>query len=157
MATVKGKVYRIKEGTDLIKLQELDYDAIPTTPIILVKIIPQDIDGELCQGTLKNVYNNKEWKRRFYAPHKKIIIEKLGLRYSHGEAIITEAFSHVLTDWRIQIDTDDGWVGFASMDPFDRNVFYASDHLDKYCADEIKTLLDADIIELIDVEQEVED
>lgn len=157
MATVKGKVYRVKEGIELVKMQDFGYDVIPSKPPILVKIIPQDIDGELCQGTLKNIYNNAEWKRKFYNPHKKALIEKLDLRYSHGKAKMTETFEHILTDWRIQIDVEDGWLGFASMDPFDRNVFYASIHLDTYCADEIKALLDADIIELAEVEQEVED
>lgn len=157
MSTIKGTVYRVKEGVDLNKFADKGYDIIPAENPILVKIIPQDFDGELVQGTLKNIYNNGEWRAKIYAKHKDIISEQLGLKYKRGKAIISDRFKHVLTDWRIQIEPfTDGWLGFASMDVFDKNVYYASNHLEKYCADELKDLLDSDMIELIEVEQENE-
>lgn len=158
MATIKGNVYRIKEGTNLNKFNDYDFDIIPANEPILVKIVPQDFDGELVQGSLKNIYNNGEWRSQIYAKHKDKIQNALDLSYRRGKAVITEKFKHVLTDWRIQIEPfSDGWLGFASMDVFDRKVYYASHVLDKYCADEIKTLLDADLIELVEVEQEEDD
>lgn len=155
MSTIKGTVYRIKEGTDLNKFAEMGYDIIPAELPLLVKIIPQDFDGELCQGSLQNIYNNSEWKTRIYNWHKKEMEQTLGLKYKRGKAVISDQFRHVLTDWRIQIEPfGDGWLGFASMDAYDKNIYYASRHLNQYCADEIKALLDADMIELIEVEQE---
>lgn len=158
MATIKGTVYRVKEGVDLNKFNDMDYDLIPSENPVLVKIIPQDFDGELVQGNLKHIYNDGTWRSKIYAKNEKLISTRLGLKYKRGKAVITDQFRHVLTDWRIQIEPFvDGWVGFASLDPFDHNVYYASAHLDKYCAEEIKKLLDADMIELIEVEQERED
>lgn len=158
MSTIKGTVYRIKEGVDLNKFGERDYEILPSENPILIKVIPQDIDGELCQGTLNNIYNNGEWRAKIYAKHKDTISQALDLTYKRGKAVLTDKFKRVLTDWRIQIEPfTDGWIGFASMDVFDKNVYYASNILEKYCADEIKALLDADMIELIPVEQEKED
>lgn len=158
MNTIKGTVYRIKEGVDLNKFGERDYEILPSENPILIKIIPQDIDGELCQGTLNNIYNNGEWRAKIYAKHKDTISQALDLTYKRGKAVLTDKFKRVLTDWRIQIEPfTDGWIGFASMDVFDKNVYYASNILEKYCADEIKELLDADMIELVPVEQEKED
>nr|DAR59168.1 MAG TPA: hypothetical protein [Caudoviricetes sp.] len=158
MSTIKGTVYRIKEGVDLNKFGERDYEILPSENPILIKVIPQDIDGELCQGTLNNIYNNGEWRAKIYAKHKDTISQALDLTYKRGKAVLTDKFKRVLTDWRIQIEPfTDGWIGFASMDVFDKNVYYASNILEKYCAGEIKALLDADMIELIPVEQEKED
>lgn len=158
MSTIKGTVYRIKEGVDLNKFGERDYEILPSENPILIKVIPQDIEGELCQGTLNNIYNNGEWRAKIYAKHKETISQALDLTYKRGKAVLTDKFKRVLTDWRIQIEPfTDGWIGFASMDVFDKNVYYASNILEKYCADEIKALLDADMIELIPVEQEKED
>lgn len=158
MSTIKGTVYRIKEGVDLNKFGERDYEILPSENPILIKVIPQDIDGELCQGTLNNIYNNGEWRAKIYAKHKDTISQALDLTYKRGKAVLTDKFKRVLTDWRIQIEPfTDGWIGFASMDVFDKNVYYASNILEKYCADEIKALLDADMIELVPVEQEKED
>ncbi len=155
---IKGKVYRIKEGTDLSKFRDLGYEAFDSDPPTLIKIVPQDINGDLCVGSLNGIYNNPEWRTKIYSYHRKEIEKALGLKYRHGKAVLGERFKHVLTDWRIQIEpTTDGWLGFSSMDPFDRKIYYASVHLDTYCADEIKTLLDNDLIELIDVEQDVPD
>lgn len=158
MSTIKGTVYRIKEGIDLNKFGERDYEILPSENPILIKVIPQDIDSELCQGTLNNIYNNGEWRAKIYAKHKDTISQALDLTYKRGKAVLTDKFKRVLTDWRIQIEPfTDGWIGFASMDVFDKNVYYASNILEKYCADEIKALLDADMIELVPVEQEKED
>lgn len=158
MATIKGQVYKIKEGVDLNKFNDFGYDIIPSELPLLVKVIPQDINGELCQGTLENIYNNPLWRSKVYNWHKKELEKTLGLKYRRGKIVMTEQFEHVLTDWRIQIEPfGDGWLGFASMDPYEHNIYYASRHLDKYCADEIKSLLEADIIELVEVEQEVAD
>jgi hypothetical protein len=157
MAIIKGQVYRIKEGTDLNKFAEMGYDIIPSELPLLVKIIPQDFDGELCQGSLQNIYNDPVWRSKVYSWHKKEMEQTLGLKYRRGKIVMTEQFKHVLTDWRIQIEPfTDGWLGFASMDPYDHNVYYAHNHLEQYCADEIKALLEADMIELIEVEQDDE-
>lgn len=150
---MKATVYRLKEGIDLNKLSDLGFDIIPSEPIILVKIVPQDFDGELCQGTLQNIYNNSEWRAKFYDMNRKEVSKTLDLHYRNGKAKITEKFRHVLTDWRIQIELSDGWLGFTPLDPYERRVYFSSNHLDTYCADEIKKMLDMDLIELFEVEE----
>lgn len=155
----KGTVYKIKDDADLNKFAERGYDIIETRSMpVMIKIIPQDFDGELVQGTLKNIYNNPAWRSKIYAYHKKVIKEALDLNYKRGKAVITDKFKHVLTDWRIQIDLfSDNWLGFKSMDRFERKIYYNSTYLDRYCADEIKELLENDLIELVEIEQEVPD
>lgn len=155
----KGTVYKIKEGADLNKFAEKGYEIVQVGSYpVMIKIIPQDFDGELVQGTLKNIYNNNEWRKRIYSYHKKAIKEALDLDYKRGKAVITDKFRHVLTDWRIQVEIfDDAWLGFKSMDKFEQKIYYNSCYLDRYCADEIKDLLADDLIELIEIEQEVPD
>ena len=57
------------------------------------------------------------------------------------------------TDKVTAVVEEDGWIGFASMDPFDRKVYYGKGVLDKYCAAEIDILTNKDLIEVIEVEE----
>lgn len=150
---MSDKVYKIKDNIDINYFGTINYDLFPNTTSIVFKIIPQPIEGELAQATLKNIYNNPLWKERFYEKYKKRLIQELGLKYGKdGKAILSKKFESILTKWRIQIDfQDDRWVGFTSLDFFDNSVYYNTKVLDKYCHDEIQFLKSLDLLEEVDV------
>lgn len=148
-----AQIYRIKEGSEWMALQPLGYEVYETSPISFRKVVPQDLNGELCQGRIENIYNNHDWQKQIYSQHKKKISKTLGLRFRKSKVVMTDRLASILTSWEIYIDMSDGWIGFTSGDPFDQRVYYATVHLDKYCADEIKALKDADLIEVIEVEE----
>lgn len=153
-----AQIYRIKEGKEWADLQPLGYEVSNVfSSVLFTKEVPQDFDGELCQARLNNIYRNPEWRTKIYDPHRKTIRNTIGLKYRKGKVVLSEQLKSVITGWMVLIDMSDGWVGFKSGDPFDQRVYYATVHLDTYCADEIKALQDADLIEVIEVQEEAED
>lgn len=142
-------VYKLKEGVDLNELAKLGFDVISANPFILCKIEEQALDSELVQGSLQNIYNSEEYIKKFYNKNKKKLQRLLGLYYVDKKAMITEKFKRCLCNWRIQIEPyDDGWIGFASADPCENKVYYSAKYLDKYCADTIAKMKEADIVEI---------
>ena len=154
-------IYRLKDGIDLNGLAGLDYTLIPGTEVIsgdgeermliggvFVKIAPQELEGEVVQGSLNGIYNNPKWKEAMYSKNPAKFFKVLGLKYNKkGQAVLTRKFKDVITSWRIQIDTEDGWVGFTSADKFDQNIFYGKTLLDKYCEKQINELKEKGLIE----------
>lgn len=156
---IKNTVYKIKDGTDLNEFAKLGYELLPDQRLTLIKFVEQPLDSKLPQNMLEMIYDNAEWKERVYSKNKKVLRETLGLRYSRttGKAIIDEKFKKVLTMWRIQIeaaDSEDKWIGFTCLDRFYNNVFYGTQVLDLYCADEIALLKEKGLIEEIEVEND---
>lgn len=153
-----GKVYKIKDDTDINEFGKMGYDIIACQDgtYELIKVIHQPIDGDLVKQYLDNYYNNPKWIEEIYKKNKKVVSKRLGLKYDKesGKAIISKTFYDILTAWRIQINPkEDGWIGFASMDPFDRKVYYGKGVLDKYCPAEIDILKNKELIEVIEVEE----
>lgn len=158
-------IYKLKEDIDLNLLMELDYDLIPGSHRVeeidgeatlvggvFVKIVPQDIESDPVKGSLNGIYNNPNWKEQIYKKNPAKFFKVLGLRYNKkGEAVLTKKFKTVITSWRLQIDTDDGWVGFTSADKFDQEIFYHKSILDKYCGEHIEALKEKGIIEEYEV------
>ncbi len=146
-------VYKLVEDVDLNEFAKRGYDLIPQT-FTLVKIIKQPDDGEAVKYLLYRYYTNKDWIDQIYNKNKKEIQNTIGLRYyANGDIRYTKKLKTILTDWRIEIDVNDGgWLGFASLDPFDRLVYYGKGILDKYCNDEVKELLELGLIEEIEVD-----
>ena len=150
-----ANVYKVKENIDLNEFAKLGYDVTPGEHLILFKFIPQNIDGEAVRFLMDTYYNNKQWKKHFYDKNRKEFIKKMNLRYDKktGEIIMNDTFEMVLTNWRIEIDTDeDGWVGFKPLDPFNTNIYYGCGILDKFCGEEIKILLEKELIDKIEVD-----
>lgn len=147
-------VYRIKikDGKTredvLNEFGRLGYDLFPQT-LDIFKIIPQDWDSEPCQLLLSKYYLNSNWKELVYEPNKKILKKKLSLTYDkNGNIKQSKTFKKMVQSWRIEICNQDGdWLGFTSLDPYDKNVFYGKSILDKYCYDEIQKLKERDLIE----------
>ena len=145
-------IYKVKDNININDFGKIGYDIFPQTNDVVFKFIPQPLDGEVVQGSLNGIYNNPEWRTKFYNPNKKRVKESIGLKYNRrGEAILNKRFVEVLTNWRVQIDFEDRWVGFKSLDPFDNQIFYAKDVLDRYCGEEIKFLLDKGVLETAEV------
>lgn len=146
-------IYKVKDNIDINEFGKIGYDIFPQSNDIVFKFVPQPLEGEVVQGSLNGIYNNQKWIKQFYNANKKRVKEAIGLKYNKkGEAVLTKRFVEVLTNWRIQIDFEDRWVGFKSLDPFDNQVFYAKQVLDLYCEEEIKFLLEKGVIETIEVE-----
>lgn len=148
------KIYKLKENVDLNELAKLQYDIIPQTAFILIKFRQLPLDCELIQAKIKTLYSNPEWKAKFYDSHKKHFVETLGLRFhKDGTIRYTARFKNTVTAWRVQIDTsDDGWVGVTSADPDDTTIYYNKGLLEKFFGEEIKELLDNNLIEEIEVD-----
>ena len=147
-------IYKVKDDIDINVFGRIDFDLFPETNNVIFKVVPQDIESDIVQGTLRGIYANQEWRTKFYDKYKSRIKEVIGLKYNkRGEPILNEKFKNVLFNWRIQIDFDDRWIGFTSADPFDHNIYYAKQVLDTYCETVIKDLLEKDLIETIEVEQ----
>lgn len=148
-------IYKLVEDCDLNKFAVRGYDLLPNT-VTLVKIIEQPEKGEAVQYLLHKYYTNKDWIEQIYNKNKKEIKDTIGLRYyENGEIRYTKKLKTVLTNWRIEIDvTDGGWLGFASLDPFDRLVYYGKGILDKYCNEEIQALLNEGLIEEVEIDNE---
>lgn len=145
-------VYKLKDNVDLNEFAKKGYDLIPQT-FTLVKIIEQPEDGEAVKYLLYRYYQNKDWIEQIYNKNKKEIQDTIGLRYyQNGDIRYTKKLKTVLTNWRIEIDVNDGgWLGFASLDPYDRLVYYGKGILDKYCNDEVQSLLELGLIEEVGV------
>lgn len=160
-------IYKLQDGLDLNKLKEAGFDLVPGSEKIdevegesvlvggvFVKVVPQALDSDPVKGSLNGLYNNPNWKEKMYKPNAARFFKVLGLKYNKkGEAVMTEKFKTVLTSWRIQIDTDDGWVGFTSADKFDQAIFYAKKVLDDYCSEDIKFMKENQIIEETEVNE----
>lgn len=157
-----AKIYKLTDNVlkndDLLNslCDDFGYELASTEPIILCKIVKQKLNGELCKGNLNGIYSNPKWIEKYYAPNKQMFENALGLEYENGVPLLSDRFKNVLTDWRIQIEVlsgeVNGWLGFASADPFDRAVYYSAAYLDKYCSKEIKALKRKGFVEEIDVE-----
>lgn len=146
-------IYKVKDNIDINVFGRIGYDLFPETNNVVIKFVEQDIKSDIVQGTLRGIYQNKNWKEQFYDKYEDRIKEIMGLRYNKkGKAILTKKFKEYLVSWRIQIDFDDRWIGFTSADPFDHNIYYAKQVLDTYCETVIKDLLEKDLIEVIEVE-----
>lgn len=155
------KIYKIKDEADIDSFGELKYEMIDasegagTVPDYkIIKTVPQDIKSELPQLIINGVYSNPEWIKKFYVNNKETFRKVLGLSYGiNGKIKMSKKFKAICEGWRITIDPfGDKWLGFESIDPFDQRVFYNASILDKYCGEEIKTLLDKGLIEIIEVE-----
>ena len=144
-------VYRLKEDVDYNKLADLGYDVIPYElgAMVFFKIVPQDLEGDAVQRMLQNFYLNPKWKEKYYTgKNKKILKNNIGLEYDKdGNIKYNEKFETMLKSWRIEINTEDNWLGFCNMDSFDQSVFCGKAVLDKYCKEEIETLKKEDLIE----------
>ena len=145
-------IYKVKDNVEINSFSK-DFDLFPGTDNVIFKIVPQPLESEIVQGTLKGIYNNPNWRTQFYDKFKDRIKNATGLKYNkRGEAIMNDKFVATLTNWRIQIDFDDGWIGFTSADLFDQNIYYNKSVLDKFCEEIIQDLLQKDLIEIIEVE-----
>lgn len=147
-------IYKVKDDIDINVFGRNDFDLFPETTNVVFKFVPQELESDIVQGSLRGIYNNQNWRTKFYDKFKDRIKKAIGLKYNRrGEAILNEKFKQTLTNWRVQIDFDDRWIGFTSADPFDHNVYYAKSVLDTYCADVIQKLTELDLIEVIEVEE----
>jgi hypothetical protein len=148
-------IYKLVEDVDLNEFAKRGYDLLPNT-LTMVKIIEQPEDGEAVKYLLYKYYTNKDWIEQIYNKNKKEIKDTIGLRYyENGDIRYTKKLRTILTNWRIEIDAaDGGWLGFASLDPFDRLVYYGKGILDKYCKQEVDELLELGLIEEVEVNNE---
>ena len=137
--------YKLKEEEMLNELAKLGYDLIHHT-IIAFKIIEQDLDSEPVKYLLARYYENDNWKEKVYKPHKKEIFDSIGLEYKKGKPVMSEKFVEMLKSWRIEIDPNDSefpcFLCFRSMDFHETLAYYGKAILDKYCGEEIKSLLE---------------
>ena len=151
----KQVVYRLKEDTDYNKLADFGFDVIPYElgAMVFFKIVPQDLAGEAVNQMLNNFYLNPKWKERYYTgKNKKILKNNLGLEYDKdGNIKFNEKFETMLKSWRIEINTEDNWLGFCNMDSFDQSIYCGKNILDKFCTEEIEKLKEADLIEEFEV------
>ena len=147
----KQVVYKLKEDIEYNKLAELGFDVIPYElgTMVFFKIVPQDLNGDAVKQMLDNFYLNPRWKEIYYTgKNKKILKNNLGLEYDkEGNIKYNEKFETMLKSWRIEINTEDNWLGFCNMDSFDQSIYCGKNILDKYCKEEIKALRQADLIE----------
>ncbi|WP_281512246.1 hypothetical protein [Mammaliicoccus vitulinus] len=153
----KNIIYKLKNNKECLQqLLDNGWQYIPETNNTLIfKYVRQPLDSDLVQGSLNNIYNNPEWKEKFYKKHKKILKEKLDLEYNYwtDKAKLSKEFCDILTLWNMQCSIyDDCFIGFTSLDPFDTNVYYNKKILDKYCTEEIHFLLENNLIEEFVVE-----
>ena len=154
----KKIVYRLKEDVDYNSLAEHGYDVVPYElgSMVFFKIIPQDLSGIAVNSMLNNFYTNPKWKEKYYTGKtKKILKNNLGLEYDkEGNIKFNEKFETMLKSWKIEINSEDNWLGFSNMDSFDQNVYYGKSILDQCCGEEIQNLLEKGIIEEVDVSYE---
>ena len=162
------QAYRIKEGLlndeeDLNKFGELGYELVPfdnsgTSDYILIKVCKQPFDSEIVQGSLKNIYNNKQWKSMYYNKNKEKISKTLDLHYQGGKAVLTEKFKNVLQNWQLRIwsPLTDGVLSVHSGDPFEAREWRSAKNVEEIAADEIIRLMDLGYIEPINIEYEEE-
>ena len=152
-----GVIYKLKNGVtaaDFEELADYGYNVAFNSDIIL-KFVKQPLDGEATQFLLKNYYENPEWKKKFYQENKKAFKKDYDLKYNKdGTLKITPTMKELLTTWIIQIELEDGWVGFTHSDQYNKNVYYGKKVLDKYCYQDIFLLLSKGIIEEYEVSEE---
>ena len=151
---MSNKIYRIKDGVNTSDFEKLGYTIIEEPQYFLIKATEQPWESDLVQAKFEYIYSSPEWKKRFYDGNEKLFLKTLHLKYDKdGSVVLSKQFKKMLQSWLIQIDFDgDGWVCFTSVDPNDRNTYYNKESFDKYFKDEIDFLLNADLIEDVEVE-----
>lgn len=146
------KVYKIKDEFTKDDLVDLGFEEINSADHeIYVKVLRQPLESELPQSIINGFYNNPNWKEKIYKPNRVLLEKAMKLYYDDdGKVIINKDIEDIVCEWRIQVDLiDDRWLGFTSGDPFDREVFYSTKVLDRYCGDEIQNMLQyIDVIEV---------
>lgn len=160
------QAYKIKDGVvaemeDLNKFAEMGFDLVPFDndggqDYILVKICKQDFDGEIVQGSLKNIYNNPSWRDGFYKKHKKNIENAYGLKYKNGKAVLSDKFRAVLQNWQLRIWSpfDKGILTVHSGDPFEAMEWRNAQTVESIAGNEIDELLAKGYIEPVNLEYE---
>ena len=143
-----NKVYILKEDCTN-ELAKIGYDLIPGT-IEPYKFVKLKLEDDVVQYNLKNFYNNKLWKKKFYPFFKK---KHSFLNYDKDEkAILSNEFVEFLTTWFLTFDSDNNWLGLQCIDEFNHNAFYNSKILKKCCESEIKLLEEKNLIEEVDLQ-----
>lgn len=162
------QAYRVKEGLlkgmeDLNKFGEIGYELVPfkngeEDDYILIKVCKQPFDSEIVQGSLKNIYNNKQWKSMYYNKNKDKISKTLDLHYQGGKAVLTEKFKNVLQNWQLRIwcPLTDGVLSVHSGDPFEGREWRSAKNVEEIASEEIIRLMDLGYIEPINIEYEEE-
>ena len=149
-------MYKLKNDDLFNELGKNGYDLIPGT-IIAFKIIEQDLDSDPVKYLLNRYYENPKWHEKIYVPNAKELVKTIGLKYKDGKPIMSKKFTQMLKSWRIEIDPNDeeypNFLCFRSMDFHETLAYYGKQVLDKYCPDEIKTLLEKGLIEEVDVNE----
>lgn len=152
-----GVIYKLKNGVtadDFESLMDYGYNVSMNSDII-IKMIEQPLDGEATEFLLKTYYQNPEWKSTFYEEHKKIFKKNYDLRYNKDGTIkMTPTMEQLLKTWILQIELEDGWVGFTHSDMFNKTVYYGKKVIDKYCHQDVFLLLSKGIIEEYEVPEE---
>lgn len=114
-----------------------------------VKEVVFDLEEDISKSMLK-FYNDPKWKKEIYNKNKKVIYDTIGLKYDRkGNIIMSEKLKLILTTWLLEIDLEDGFIGFTSGDPFDRDVFYNCRNLNQYCSKELEEM--KDFIQIVEV------
>lgn len=151
-------IYQIKDGADVEVLKELGFEYLPKelygteeAPNILYKIVVQPQDGQ-CVGTLIDFYQaisdkicTDRQSRRAHA--------KMGIKYKYKDGvfklIVTPAMREMFSLWRIEMNFETGDVYFTISDG-NMPSFYNSDVLEKYCGEDVDTLVLNNIIEKVE-------
>ena len=150
---------------DLNKFAKLGYELVPFQngdageDYILIKVCKQPFDSEVVQGSLYNIYNNKQWKSLYYNKHKDKIAKTLDLYYKGGKAILSDKFKNILQNWQLRIwcPLTDGVLSVHSGDPFEAREWRNAANIEEIAADEINMLMDIGYIEPVNLEIEDEE
>ena len=154
---MKKEIYRLKPNISAQDFEELEEYGYKTEILqdAVIKFVKQPIDGEAVKFLLTNFYENENWKQKFYLPNKKHFKKQYDLKYrKDGTMVMTPTMEELLTTWVLQIEFEDGWVGFTNVDSGNKMVYYGKGVLDKYCSGEIFTLLSKNLIEVAEIEEE---
>lgn len=113
--------------------------------------VSQDLNGELAQGSLKGIYSNPDWIKNFYEPHKDIIADVLGLKYSKkGKPIMSKQFINTLTRWRVEFNFEEKMLYLKSLDPWDAVGYSNTEVIDKFCGKLVMELNDLNLIDKVE-------
>jgi len=154
-----SKIYKVKEGKtikDFLPLEDNGFEVNAINEMVL-KQVNQSLYGEAVNFLLKNIYNNPEWKKKFYDKNKKMFLKEYKLKYKNGEIVMNESFEKLLTTWFLIIEMEDGWVGFTHCDKRNRMVYYGSKVIEKYCPSELFMLLSNGLIEEVEITESEEE
>ncbi len=160
-------VYKVKAKSKM-KLRNLGFKTLPKkisyNRHVLYKVVPQPVDGD-CVNGLFNRYNNEKWQKTFLTKESIENYKNIGMEFEelyledgtkHMILVDTPEVREMFSMWRLEVDYNDDeglYLSFTIGDGTIPSFYNAEKVLDKYCPNEIKELLEKELIEKEEVQQ----